>query len=393
MLALTFKKFILYGDSIDSYLNDTKMRLHKKLKYYLKLAYLFWRLIIISIICILNDKEYVLALGDITHYMYDPISISRLNLLATIFLLWIYGFCFENLSGRKTSMVIFFNDFIKDNLFFNLSYGKRRKFEKSSDYFMKYFMEPVSNFTLYFFYMAMIILAYLAYEDKNYNYPFIIILIHLIDWILYFNIGWSIIHFAMCFFYFTILYLKLAFDDIILDLLEAIKYKNSTKMMNFLENHNHIVIVINKTSPFINNLIGAINYVFGPMMVIYMNILIDKNTPLFAKIVFGAQLGVQLFVAYLVGSKVGWINHKNRELVKHMNPIFCNWHRHNNKRKHNINLLLKLENFSFTCNNNFLGYKCWVIFYFTSLSFYNFYSKLFFNYFNLITFQGLEIFN
>ena len=168
-------------------------------------------------------------------------------------------------------------------------------------------------------------------------------------------------------FYLTIYYARLKYIEFLA------LFRNNMKL--FLYYHHEIfnIILMHKQlreliidlSGHINMVIGCVYNFYPYMIVIQLHIALESENSrirIFMTLVFF----LSVIFSYIMNMVSSWFPHKNLDIPKTLYPLFF-INRFNDKR-----LLLKLDEFILSFNENFVGFHCFNLFAFTKLSFYQY---------------------
>jgi hypothetical protein len=164
-----------------------------------------------------------------------------------------------------------------------------------------------------------------------------------------------------------IFYIIIKFDEILKSLRTAILWNNKRRIINEIANHQDNINLTRLISNMSNYVIGFI-YLFDPyLFVLTFHIIIDQNMYLTFRLVMLILLIVSWVIIYINNYFSSYITIMNKNVPRQLYRGFC--------QNRNIDTLtkMKIAEFVFRLDSEFIGFYCLNMFKFTRRSFYEYF--------------------
>ena len=212
-----------------------------------------------------------------------------------------------------------------------------------------------------------LVLMYLAYMDNQIDHVPLLLILNMLNLSLLIGCIFITIYSPSALFYLTIYYARLKYIEFLAF------FRNNMKL--FLYNHHEIynIILMHKQlreliidlSGHVNLVIGCVYNFYPYQIVLSLHIALEsENTRIMIFMTFVCFISVMF--SYIMNMVSSWFPQKNIDIPKTLYPLFC-INRFNDKR-----LLLKLDEFILSLNENYVGFHCFNLFTFTKISFYQY---------------------
>ena len=314
-----------------------------------------------------NDDKWILILmGEFSYKLYDMKIMAKFILIGICIGLSYQSVTYWVEYKHRFKMIEVLYQMQQNDRRYRLTKFNTRKFNIFS--YVMYKILIVLGCGLYGLCIGIaFVLMYLAYMDNQIDHVPLLLILNMLNLSFLIEYIFITIYTPTALFYLTIYYARLKYIEFLAF------FRNNMKL--FLYNHHEIykIILMHKQlreliidlSAHINMVIGCVYNLYPYMIVLSLHIALEsENTRI---IIFMTLVCfTSLMFSYIINMVSSWFPHKNLDIPKTLYPLFF-INRFNDKR-----LLLKLDEFILSLNENFVGFHCFNLFAFTKMSFYQY---------------------
>ena len=371
---LLIKEYILPAESINDYLNGVKPSRTHRLKYYINIGILISNLIKFTLLYFnSNDHFFIKIYGEFAYVLYNMEFLSLLCIVASLFFIAILIIGFKIHSVEKLFVIEMMNNMKSETISYGLSQPRLIELEEHYDKFVKFlviFCRPVVFLT---FGTALSVACYYSYLDESIEHETILLIMSLINWLLLLDRFVLIQIVSLGCYYYIIAYVKYMFRDLDFEFMGSITFKQPARLRETFRLHSNLILIIKKTSSFINYIIGLYFYLIAIILALELQVIFSEDANIYQRFVF-VWIGIAtLFYGIIVSRSSGWIDDRNKKLAKHIYTIFSIdnirfWRRFRT-------LLIRCDEFMSEIFGIYVGYFCFFT-PFTAQSSLNFFLNL-----------------
>ena len=164
--------------------------------------------------------------------------------------------------------------------------------------------------------------------------------------------------------------LNYKFDEILKSLRINIRWNNTNKTMEFIEQHQQTTQLLNDLAVLYSTILGTIYIVLPYIMSVAIKLFVMPGFNLFLRLIMICIFVSNIIFIYLFNYIFASITVRNRDAPKYLYFYFFR------STKLRITTRLKIEEFLVRLNNEFIGVYCLNMFKFTKMSFYQYFMSV-----------------
>ena len=358
--------YVIGSKSFRDYATGQSISNGRRFRMWLNILLMIFNIARYVVLSFKDDKWILILTGEFCYKLYDMKIIAKF-IVAGLAL----GLSFQSVTywveyKHRFKIIEVLYQMHQNDHYYRLTKINTRKFNIFS--YVMYKLLLVLVYGLYALCIGIaLVLMYLAYMDNQIDHVPLLLILNMLN--LSLLIGCIIINIysPTALFYLAIYYARLKYIEFLA------LFRNNMKL--FLYNHHEIysIIIMHKQlreliidlSGHINMVIGCVYNLYPYITVLQLHIAMEsENTRI--RIFMTLICFISLIISYVMNMVSSWFPQKNLYIPRKLYPLFC-INRFNDKR-----LLLKLDEFILSLNENFVGFHCFNLFAFTKMSFYQY---------------------
>ena len=356
--------YLIMAKSFEDYVNGTPISKTRRRNYVMTNVFMIMNAIRFGII-VLYDKPWLLVeLGEFLHVFYNKIRIlAFLMFMCHVVVLADQAAFFYVERHRKFVIMDIFHQMITKNRVEGMSVQLANKLLVNAYLISKVIIEYQVKCITLLVCMITPIMLYQAYNSDISHSPFRLVVSGL-NFILLVRQGFTM---AMCttfLFVIIMMYLKFTFMQSLDTIDKSIKQKKYYNQA--LIEHKQFSDLLEQFSPLINSVIGNLNNLNPIVIIISMQIMLEKDLALWKRIYIANLFIATALCGFFINKLATWIPFNNSHIPTIIYPICCD------KVPRSLRHMLRIEELLSSLNQKFLGFYSYNMFEVTKLSFYKY---------------------
>ena len=356
--------YVMMAQSIEDYVNGTPMTKTRRRKYTLMNGFMVLNAIKFGILVLFDEPWLLVEFGEFLHVFYHKFQIfAFLAFMCFMVVLGDQAVIYYLERRGKFVILDIFHQMITKNRVEGMSPRLANKLLINAYLMSKVILEvQVKCITALCCIIAPIMIFQAHMSDVPHS-PFRLA-VNGVAFVVMIRQGYLMAMSHTFLFVMSMMYLKYSFTQTLNTVEGCIKNKRMYRRA--LLDHKRFSLLLTKFSPFINSVIGNLYNLSPVIIIISMQISLEKDLALWKRCFIGNLFITSALGGYFVNKLATWFPLNNRKISKWIYRL--NYDRSSGS----IQYLLKLDEFLSSQNEMFFGFHCYNMFEMTKLTFYKY---------------------